>query len=447
MTEFWLWLTENFNNREIAGAFWLAFTLSILFLKREIRNGFFNVIKAMFAPKLLLLFIVFAVVVTLWALLAMKLGFWTSKLTPFVVWYFVGGLPLLVRTFDAKEGSRHFRGYVRGVLSGFTVIEFVYTSKIFSLVVELLVAPIVTFVALLEAFSSYDKRHSAVNKLSSWLLVIFASIVFLSSVYEIWVKPEDFFTTTMLKTFILPIYLTIASTPFFYLAHCYSHIEIARIQINRKSFQSDELKAYAKRRFFLTFMLRPWLLRRATRQFHIIPAKEKEDVDRIINEILQHERDEENLPSVDNQSGWSPHLAREFLADEGMRTGDYHSGFNYQEWWCGVTTKELEESALPSTANFSYSGVAGLVTKLKLRGHFVDEFSNPEALREFLRIARLLIDRALQNFQEEFAESKLNEIEPFEVVIGETRIKFVHERFSNDMGFELTLELLRPANN
>jgi len=250
-----------------------------------------------------------------------------------VVWYFFGGLSLLFQAFDAKEGSQHFQGYIKGVLSGATIIDFVYASKTFGLGVELVLTPLVTFVALMAAYSRNVKEHTAVNKLTTSLLVIYISSIIFGSVYQIWTEPGQFFTKSTLKTFLLPIYLTIASTPFLYLVHCYSHIEVARIQIDQKTFLSDALKSYAKRRFILTFLLRPWLLRRATRQFHNLSVKEKKDIDMIINDILQHEIDEDNPPSYDSEMGWSPFEAREFLANEGMRAGDYHCDHTEEEWW------------------------------------------------------------------------------------------------------------------
>ncbi|WP_171168114.1 hypothetical protein [Ruegeria sp. HKCCA0370] len=446
MAGIWPWLTENFNNRELAGAFWLTLVFSLLFLKKDVRNGIGGIIKAAAAPKLRVLFLGYAGFVALLAWLDISLGLWTNALiTPTVVWYFVGGLPLLFRAFDAKEGTQHFRGYATSVLSGTALLEFLYVAKTFSLPAELVLTPIVTVVALLAAVSERDPEHSAVNNLMTWLLAVFAIVVFWNSISQIWAEPKDFFTTTTFRTFCLPIYLTIGSIPFFYLIHCYSHIESARIQIDQKTFQSSDLKAYAKKRFFLTFLLRPWLLRRATRQFHIKPAKEKNDVDAIIREILQHERDTENPPDVSDEEGWSPHAAREFLAEEGMRTGDYHSGYDGEEWWCGVTSKELDDALLPSTANYSFLGIEGLVTQIKLRGHFRDEFVKQEALDEFSRLSQLLAKRAIPRAKIEEVFAKLEERQPFQISNGETKAKLMHERFPNELGFELVFELTRPT--
>ena len=111
----------------------------------------------------------------------------------------------------------------------------------------------------------------------------------------------------------------------------------------------------------------------------------------------------------------------------------------------GLITKELDSGHFPTTVNFSYFGVKGLVTKLRLRGHFIDAFVQPETLTEFARISFVLTKQAVPEVERDFEASILHEHEPFEIIVGETRMKFMHARFLNDKGFELTLELSRPA--
>lgn len=443
MNEIWLWVTQNFNNREIAAAAWIVLILGLVSIKKDVRSSLFGVVRAVADRKLLIVFGAFAGWIGLLSWFALLTGLWTSNQgVPTVVWYFIGGLPLLFRAFDAKEGTQHFRGYATAVLSGTALIEFIYVAKTFSLPTELILTPIVTFIALLAVVSERDPEHAAVNKLLTWVLAIAALTILWHSVSQIWAAPETFFTIETARSFILPIYLTIFSIPFFYALHCYSHIEGARIQIDLKTFQSDELKAYAKKRFILTFMARPWLLRQATRQFHIMPARVATDVDKIIQDILHYERQEENPPEVDDLEGWSPFAAREFLADEGLRTNDYHASGDGEEWWSGVAARDLDEGILPSIGNYSFSGIEGVVKQLKFRGHYVDQYLTDEALTEFSRLAWKLCKKALKGnsntIQEQLARRK-----PFEMNIGETKVKLRIDRFRNDNGFELTLFLTR----
>lgn len=443
MSDFWLWVTQNFNNREIAAAAWIVLILGLVSIKKDVRSSLFGVVRAVADRKLLIVFGAFAGWIGVLSWLASLTGLWTSNQgVPTVVWYFVGGLPLLFRAFDAKEGTQHFRGYATAVISGTALIEFIYVAKTFSLSTELILTPIVTFIALLAVVSERDPEHAAVNKLLTWVLAITALTILWHSVSQIWAVPETFFTIETARSFTLPIYLTIFSIPFFYALHCYSHIEGARIQIDLKTFQSDELKAYAKKRFILTFMARPWLLRRATRQFHIMPARVAADVDKIIQDILHYERQEENPPEVDDLEGWSPFAAREFLADEGLRTNDYHASGDGEEWWSGVAARDLDEGILPSIGNYSFSGIEGIVKKLKFRGHFVDQYVSDEALAEFSRLAEKLCEKALKGNVITVRE-RVARRESFETRLGDTTVGLVRDAFQNGQGYELILLVSR----
>lgn len=143
-----------------------------------------------------------------------------------------------------------------------------------------------------------DPEHVQVNSLMNRLLAAVVIVIFWNSISQFLDAPEEFFAVDTLQAFIVPMYFTIGSIPFFYALHCYSHIEGARIQIDQKAFQSEELKRYAMKRIILILLARPWLLRRATRQFHSMPARKKGDVDDIIQDILQYERERENPPEV-----------------------------------------------------------------------------------------------------------------------------------------------------
>lgn len=213
-------------------------------------------------------------------------------------------------------------------------------------------------------------------------------------------------------------------------------------QINFKTFQSDDLKRYARKRFFLIFPLRPWLLRRAARQFHSLPARTKEDVDKIIEEILTHERHSENPPEVDIGRGWSPFLARDFLRAEGLRTGDYHRGYNDGEWWASSPVIDLDQEVLPNTVAFDLEGEEGLIRTLKLKGHFTDEFNPERATERFAEIALRLVPQAMSNNATEVTDAIMAGNE-FELTADHTRASWKLERFPSKKGSNLLFTLER----
>lgn len=158
----------------------------------------------------------------------------------------------------------------------------------------------------------------------------------------------------------------------------------------------------------------------------------------------RHRKREPSSLGLEKQrlEGWSPFAAREFLADEDLRTNDYHASGDGAEWWSGVAARDLDEGILPGIGNYSFSGIEGAVKQLKLRGHYVDQHLTDEALTEFSRLAWELCKKALKGNSAAIQE-QLSRREPFEMNIGETKVKLRLDRFSNDKGFELTLFLTR----
>ncbi|MAL02022.1 MAG: hypothetical protein CL536_07750 [Alcaligenaceae bacterium] len=446
MNGLWVWITDNFNNRELAGAIWLTTALFIFAVKKkDVRLSLTTVVGATLKHKLLILFSSLAINLAFLSWLGTFLKIWDfGLLTPTIVWYFFSGLPLLARAFDAKEGAQHFQGYAKDALSGAALLEFIFVTKTFSLPIELILTPFITVITMMLVISERNPKHShsAINKLLTGVVFVIAVVILWNSISQIWAEPGEFFTPKIFKSFILPIYLTIGSIPFLYAMYCYSHITRALIQIEQKTFQSDELKKYAKNRFILRFMARPWLLRRATRQFHIMPAKEAQDVDRIIRDILDYEREAKNPPDVDKRYGWSPHAARDLLTDEGLRTGDYHAGNDNEEWWSGVVSKALDDSILPSHVNYSFTGIKGLVKRLKLKGHFIEEFATDRALTEFSRLAIKLTESAVPKLDDEISDKLLSRI-AFEASLNTSNIRLKNERFPNERVYELILEIER----
>ena len=205
------------------------------------------------------------------------------------------------------------------------VLEFLVVGHSFSLPAELALVPAMSFLVLLTEFSRAKEEFASVRRFFEWVAFAVVAFVLWKAVENIWDRPDAFFTTKTGRNFVLPGLLTIASIPFVYVWHCYSQFENARIRIDLKTFQADDLKRYARRRFFSRFVTRPRLLRRAIRQFHSVPAETRDDVDRIVSDVLVHERRRKKPPDVDESLGWSPYRASKFLMPEGFDTRDYQS--------------------------------------------------------------------------------------------------------------------------
>ena len=443
MEQFFNWLTATFNNRELAIGLWVAAGLLFCLTRTDLRKGLWSVLRALSAQKLLIFFGIIAVNVAALCWLLAAIGLWsTAQIPATILWFVIAGCVMGGRALQAQEDDGHFRGLLKGSLRLGGVFEFIVVAQSFGIVTELALVPILFLLGAMLVMSEAKPEHAQVKTLLEFLLAAIVGIFLWNSISSIWGQPEQFFTTDTGRNFIFPILMTIGCIPIFYVLYCYSHIEQTRIQINQKSFQSDDLKQYARKRFFLIFMLRPWLLRRAARQFHILPAKSNCDVDQIVNDILNYERREEKPPEIDPTDGWSPYLARDFLVEHGLGTNDYHKG--YAEYWASANYVDLDDHILPNNATFYIEGEEGVVKTLKLTGKFRDEFDSELGMVKLRAIAHCLCQKAIGNAEVNL-DTLLPDADDFKasIDISGATIAVSADRYPSDKGYEVFFEISR----
>ena len=445
MNEFWKFLSSTFSNRQLAVGVWLTIIFFACLLHSQTRKSLWSVGEALFQWKLFIFFGSLATYVALFCWLFQNLGLWTTDQLPAtIIWFFLSGSALLVRALSVKEDEGYFAKIVKdNVRVGF-FFEFIIVAYSFSIFIELvLIIPILFLIGGMLVIAQTEKKYAQVGTFLNLCFALFVIVLLWWSVSGIWSNWDEFVTMSTGRNFILPIILTICSVPCFYIWYCYSHIETARIQIDRKTFQSDDLKRYARKRFFLIFMARPWLLRRAVRQFHSQPARANEDVDQIVKDICRYEREAAAPPEVDPALGWSPYLARDFLSGFGLRTADYRRGYD-GEWWAGSEYIDLDDQIVPNKVTYYIAGTDKAVTTLKLTGIFMDKFVDAAAMVRLREVAELLLERANAN-----APVSLTELipgtEPFNVKLEHsgTKIQAWLKRYPSGKGFEIFLILSR----
>ena len=443
MDEWWPWLQANFPNRQIATGIWLFIGFVLCFLSRNIRSSIGGVLKALVQRKLVILFgwTILNVGVLCW-LLSM-IGLWgRDQLTATVLWTVLSGLALVGRTLSVGNDQGFFKRLLVDCLKITVVLEFLVVGYSFSLPIELLLVFFMTILVLSIELSQAKDELASVRRLFEWIVAAVVAFVLWKAVWAIWDRPDTFFTTKTGRNVLLPMLLTAGSIPFLYLLHCYSNIEIARIRLDLKTFQSDELKRYARRRFFLRFMVRPRLLLRAARQFHSLPAKTTDDVDQIVADVLVHERRRKYPPDVDGNVGWSPYLACVFLEPEGFETSDYHRAPGGDSWWAESNPVDLDSQVLANTASFYVEGLEDRATTLKLKGHFNGPSDPASGKARFNQVAEVLLQRSIAG-DLGHARAAVQSDEDFVLTIHETRIARETEPYPNQAGFVLSILLSR----
>lgn len=390
-------LISSFSNRELAAGFWLLPFACWLLLRKDFRRSLYDLIKTILSPGLLqiFLFLVFNVWLVCWTL--NQFEWWQAdQIKSIIFWYFLTGVFLLCRAIRSKEGDSFFRKTIFDNFKVIIIFQFIVVAYSFSLLTEIIIFPFIVFVSVLYGISESKKELKPVKNIFGGLLFIYTIVVAWHSISTIYKEPTMFWNTTTARDFILPILLSIGCLPCFYLVFIWNHIQQFNIRIHFKDYHTDDMRRYAKRRFYLAFCLRPWLLYRAARQFDFLQPKNRKDIENIVQEIKTYERLKNNPSKVKIEDGWSPYLAVKFLSNFGFKTDDYHkSGFNNPEW---------EATSDPVNANnhhmlfnqitYYIEGTEDFATKLKLRLHIHYKNSSAESLKTLSKIASALYEKA-----------------------------------------------------
>lgn len=254
MHESFVWVQGTINNREIAIGTWIALVFVFLAIHPKTNSALNELLPAIFNRKILSLFASLAVYTFCMIMILKSIGLWkTDQIVASIVWYFVSGLALLSGVFGIKENDRYFRKLFWECFSLIGVVEFITVAYSFNIIIEFILVPVYVFLAYLLVIAQRDEKNAKIKSLIEWLLALFVVYLFIKSISQIQSNPVGFFTTSTGRSFIMPALLTIFAMPFLYALYCYSSFENVRRALNLKTFQSDELNNYARKRFFRRF--------------------------------------------------------------------------------------------------------------------------------------------------------------------------------------------------
>ena len=283
-----------FNNREIAIAIWLFALFIFMLFNESIRSSMFNLVKAFFHKKILLTILLIILYFSAMLVLLYLVKFWnTALLKDSIIWLVFTGLLTCFNPVTAKQNEKVFRKIIRENLSIVLVLEFILNTYTFSLVVELILLPALTLIILFAEVSKTNSKYKSVENLMNRLQITLSFIILISIIYRILADFSNFWIVNTLKSFLLPIILTIIFLPFIYFLVLYSRYEILFLGLNLGEAKSIELKKYAKKKIFKHCFLSLAKVNKALNSSFSIDLrniKTKKDVDELIEKGLTEEQ-------------------------------------------------------------------------------------------------------------------------------------------------------------
>lgn len=236
-------LIESLSNREAALFAWLLL-ISIGFLCiKTIRQSFYQVLKNLFEPKIILIIILLLLYITIFAFLLNYINFWAiSLLKDTILWTLGLAFPLLFQSHKIKTKS-YFIELIKKMLKYIVVFEFVVNFYTFSLKTEIIIFPILLIAGLMQIVASYEHQYQQVENLIKHFFTLFSCITLAYVIYKTGTQYDTLLTMATLKSFVLPFILTGLLLPFIYFLALWTEYEMLFVRLkallNDKSILKD----------------------------------------------------------------------------------------------------------------------------------------------------------------------------------------------------------------
>jgi hypothetical protein len=179
------------------------------------------------------------------------LGYWDVSMVKATVFWFIGSA--LVVLFNINKALREEEFFLNVFMDNIKlvlVIELLANFHVFSFVTELVILPLIVLFALLKAYSEAKAEYKQIGKLMNGALTIIG-LVFLSlSIKDAFNNIGNFASYTTLKSFLLPIILSISFLPCVYVIAVVMEYELLFIRLRKFLKNKDDL-AFSKRRIML----------------------------------------------------------------------------------------------------------------------------------------------------------------------------------------------------
>lgn len=277
-----------FNNREIASGIWLLIIFIFMIRKKDIRHSLKRFFKTLFNKKILISFIFMFISTAIIVLFLYHINFWDiSLLKDTIIWFLFSGIVTCVNAITSRSDKNKLKKIIYENLKVLILIEFIINYYTFPLIIELIVMPIITVIFLLDVFTDNKEKYSSVKKLMKTLQTVIGFFLIYYFISNLVSSYQGFISYNTLKSFLLPIILSLFFLPFIYLFLLYAKYDMIFIRLKMGSSKSKELTKYAKKEIIKTCLLnlnkvKKLLKGNAAKLMHI---QNKEDVDELISSL------------------------------------------------------------------------------------------------------------------------------------------------------------------
>lgn len=388
-----MWITDTFNNREIAIAFWLLIFFSWAFVKTKAKSSVKSLIKQFLHYKILVPYLLAVCYSSVGLYILSLFNLWTPKqLKDTIIWCIITIISTMMTLTKARENKNYFRDAANENFKLSVIIGFVTGVYTFSLPVELFLIPIVAFIGGMQAFTEKKQEYGAVQKVLSTTVLLLGLWTIGFTIYQISVHIREFASFDTLRDFILSPFLALWFLPFLYIVSLYMTYETYFITMQFR-IKDKKLLQFAKWQALLRFNVNLDGFERWKNRLFIGSVETKDDIVKSIKEIKRLQCVEKNPPIVNAELGWSPYTAKDFLLCKGISTRHYMQ--TYEDSWSASSEYiKLDDSFMNNTLRYYIEGIETIAKNLHLVLDIHELSKEKDAVQAFLESAKFLYHTA-----------------------------------------------------
>lgn len=203
------------SNREKALLVWILIALIAMMFGKEIRKSIMGVFKALFVKQILTVLGLFGMYVFAVVSFLKVVGFWDTSLLKDTILWVLGAFAIMFKLDKAKDRN-HFTDLIKDSIKWVMIFEFLVAFYTFSFRTEMILIPVLVFTGMLQTVASFDPKHKQVEELLKKFASLVGFVIIGYVLFKTYHQYKDLLSIGQLKTFLLPIVLTLLFLPFVY---------------------------------------------------------------------------------------------------------------------------------------------------------------------------------------------------------------------------------------
>ena len=214
-------------------------------------------------------------------------GLWKQNLLKgTILWFAFSGLALMFLEARADHNQSIWRLAVVDQLKVIVLVQYLVNTYAFAFPIELLLAPVLTAVVLLDEIAKRDAKYSGVATLTTWLQTLFGFGILALATHQAVSHSERFQTLDTLRAVILPPVLSAVLAPLIYLLSLFLAYEQLLLRLKLGPPKDQKVVWYARRRLFCRLGLRAKRVRAfsQTHAWDLVRIRTRTDVDQLLDQ-------------------------------------------------------------------------------------------------------------------------------------------------------------------